>query len=64
MRAIMKKLKQIDDLVKRQAAGEALDEQQLKKIDSLDAVLKQMDAYTAEQQGGAAEDEDEAEEED
>ena len=51
MRAIMKKLKQIDELVKRQAAGDQLDEQQLKKIASLDAVLLQMDEYTKEQGG-------------
>lgn len=45
----MKKLKQIDELIKRQKAGKELDAQQLKKVDTLDAVLQQMDEYTKEQ---------------
>ena len=51
MRALMKKLKQINELVKRQEAGETLDEQQQEKIASLDTVLTQMDKYTTENGG-------------
>jgi uncharacterized protein with WD repeat len=42
LRALKKKLRSIDSLIKLQEAGVQLDEQQLLKVDSLDQVMKEM----------------------
>lgn len=46
MRALRKKLRHIEELIQRKARGESLDEQQLKKIDSLDEVMVDLARYT------------------
>jgi hypothetical protein len=63
MRAYRKKLKQIEDLVKKQDAGVILDEQQAEKVANLDIVLEKMAEYTREQ-SVAIGDEDSDEDED
>jgi uncharacterized protein with WD repeat len=65
MRALRKKLRQIEELIQRKQRGEALDEQQLKKIDSLDEVMVDLARYTepktsdAEGEGSSDSDSDE-----
>jgi uncharacterized protein with WD repeat len=46
MRALRKKLRQIEELIQRKQRGETLDEQQLRKIDSLDDVMVDLARYT------------------
>ena len=43
LRAMKKKLKNINDLIDKQASGIELDEQQLAKVSTLDAVLNDID---------------------
>ena len=44
LRALNKKLREIEALQLSEAAGETLDEQQQAKLDSLDAVLEEMES--------------------
>ncbi len=39
-------MRHIDELIKRQEAGETLDEQQLAKIENLDSILLELSEYT------------------
>jgi hypothetical protein len=45
VKALRKKLKSIEDLILQQKAGAILDDQQLKKIASLDTVLTEMESF-------------------
>ena len=45
VKALNKKLTQIEDLRRRQKAGEELDPQQLKKVESLGDTLEELDAF-------------------
>ena len=47
VRALRKKLQQIDGLITKQKAGQEIDPQQLAKIDTLDAVMAEMEATIA-----------------
>lgn len=47
LRSLRKKMQAIDDLLEKQRNGKVLDAQQLQKIDTLDAVLAEMEKYSA-----------------
>ena len=66
VRALKKKLKDIDLLLVRQKKGETMDKQQLAKIETLDTVMEAMETALAKSAAAAAGnmDDDEEEEED
>lgn len=45
IKALNKKLAQIDALIQKKDAGEELDEQQLDKIDTLEATMAELDEF-------------------
>ena len=63
LRALKKKLKDIDHLLARQKKGETMDKQQLAKIETLDSVMEAMETALAKSATAAGEEMDEEEEE-
>ena len=67
VKALRKKLREIDALIARQKKGDVLDDQQLAKIESLDAVMQEMETVLARSAGGGGgddvDDDDDEEEE-
>ena len=63
VRALKKKLKDIDLLLARQKKGETMDKQQLAKIETLDSVMEAMETALAKSATAAGEEMDEEEEE-
>ena len=62
LRALKKKLKDIDLLLARQKKGETMDKQQLAKIETLDTVMEAMEKALAKSAGKMDDDEEEEEE--